>query len=68
MALNLANYVMAHSVMVSTMPTMFKNLNRVSEEVAVEPDLERQAIFAATGLSPSALNLLTNTQKAFRKR
>ena len=68
MALILANYIMAHSVKVSLMPIMSKNQNHVDDEVAVEQDLERQAIFAAIGLSHSALNLLTDTQNGRRGR
>ena len=50
------------------MPTMFKNHNHVIDEAAVERDLEREAIFAPTGLSLSARNLLTDTQNGCRGR
>ena len=68
MALNLANFFMAHSVKVSIMPNMSKNQDHVSNEAVDELHLERQPIFAAAGLPIAPLNLLTDTQKVFRKR
>ena len=60
MALNMANYIMRHSVNVSTMPKIWKKQNHVSDEVVVERDLERQAIFGAVGLPDSLPFKFTN--------
>ena len=54
--------------MTDKMPNMSKNQNQPADEDIVERDLERQAIFAAIGLSQSALNLLTDTQNGRRGR
>ena len=53
MALNVTNFMMTHSVKVSTMPNMSKIQNHVSVEGVDELHLERQAHFTAVGLPDS---------------
>ena len=68
MALNMANYIMTHSIKVSNMPNMSKNQNQNSDEDAVSAILSAKSIFAVGGLLLFPPNLLCDTQSSRQGR
>ena len=49
MALKVTNYIMTHSVMVSTMPIISENQNHVPDEAMVNAISSDKPIFAVAG-------------------